>query len=579
MHSLHRFLIDYDMAMLRALAQNRGVALTTNRQPEAADQLATALLDPLSVRTALARLSSEGRTALEALLAAGGRIRAPHFARRFGQVRPVGPGRLERETPWQNPANPAEELWYAGLIYRAFAEEQGGPGEFVFVPDDLRPLLPEPQVGPPIFGIEPVPAPRHVPMPRDPRGGGQALVHDLFLFLVYVQNHDLRLYADGRLARRDLAALHRRLSSPDERRLAFLRHLAGRLGFVVQKDGCLHLNAGPVRHWLTAAPSHQLAALQQAWRDDPTWNDLCRVPALDCDRDMPWRNDPLATRRALLALLARCPLDGWWTLDSFTAAVKEIHPDFQRPDGDYGGWYIRDAASGDYLSSFESWDRVEGALIADLLTGPLCWLGVVMAAVDAADPATANLAATACRLTEAGARFLGLLPQEPEAQPPLAVAIHSDLTVEIPPPVSLYTRFQLERFADLESEDPCCYRLTVDGLGRALGRGLEVEQVVAFLRQASDDRMPANVAGQLHLWAGRFGQVELEEVALLQVKNERVLKELSVLPETRSLIGRVLSPTSALVRKADLPRLRVELRALGFLPAEGSDDPSTTSPA
>jgi hypothetical protein len=73
--------------------------------------------------------------------------------------------------------------------------------------------------------------------------------------------------------------------------------------------------------------------------------------------------------------------------------------------------------------------------------------------------------------------------------------------------------------------------------------------------------------------------VELEEVALLQVKNERVLKELSVLPETRSLIGRVLSPTSALVRKADLPRLRVELRALGFLPAEGSDDPSTTSPA
>jgi len=54
-----------------------------------------------------------------------------------------------------------------------------------------------------------------------------------------------------------------------------------------------------VRHWLTASPARQLAALQQAWRDDPTWNDLRRVPALICDREMPWRNDPLATRPAL----------------------------------------------------------------------------------------------------------------------------------------------------------------------------------------------------------------------------------------------------------------------------------------
>jgi hypothetical protein len=569
MHSLHRFLIDYDMALLRALAQNRGVALTTNRQPEAADQLAAELLDPLSVRTALARLSPEGRAALEALLAAGGQMRAPHFARRFGQVRPVGPGRLERETPWQNPANPAEELWYAGLMYHAFAEDQGGPGEFVFVPDDLRPLLPEPEGEPPAFAVETVPAPRHVPKPRH----GHALVRDLFVYLVYVQNHDLHPYADGRLARRDLAALHSRLSSPDPRRLSFLQHLAGHLGFVIQEGEHLRLDAGPVRHWLTASLSSQLAALQQAWRENPTWNDLCRVPALVCDREVPWRNDPLATRRALLALLAHCPLDGWWSLASFIAAVKETHPDFQRPDGDYGTWYIRDAASGEYISGFESWDRVEGALIADLLTGPLYWLGVVLAAVDAAD-----FAATACRLTEAGARFLDLLPPEPEPPPSLPIAIHPDLTVEIPPPVSLYTRFQLERFADLENEEPCCYRLTVGGLGRALGRGLAVEQVVAFLRQASEDRMPANVAGQLHLWAGRFGQVELEEVALLRVKEERVLKELSVLPETRSLIGKVLSPTTALVRKADLPRLRVELRALGFLPPEGSDDPATTSP-
>jgi hypothetical protein len=92
-----------------------------------------------------------------------------------------------------------------------------------------------------------------------------------------------------------------------------------------------------------------------------------------------------------------------------------------------------------------------------------------------------------------------------------------------------------------------------------------VEQVLAFLQQAGERPVPANVAGQLRLWAGRFGQVELEEVALLRVKSERVLKELSVLPETRHLLAKILSPTSALVRKRDLARLRKELRGLGYL--------------
>jgi hypothetical protein len=561
MLSLQRFLIDYDLAMLRALAQNRGARLTTNNQTEATSQLAAALLDPLSVRTALARLGRQAREALDTLLASGGRMRLPQFARRFGRVRPVGPGRLEREAPWQEPANAAEELLYAGLIFRVFSEDQGGPGEFFVIPSDLIPLLPEPQAAPPSFAVE------AVPPPNQPDEGGD-LVHDLFIFLVYVQNHDVRPYADGRLGRRDLAGLRQRLADADERRLALVRHLAGRLGFVVQESEHLRLEAAPTRQWLTAAPDHQARALLEAWRDDPDWNDLCRVPGLVCDQETPWRNDPVATRKALLALMARCPLEAWWSLDSFVAAVQETEPDFQRPDGDYTSWYIRDQASGEYLSGFESWERVEGALLADLITGPLHWLGAVATARDGSR--------TICRLTQAGARFLGLAAgEEPEPISPPPIAVQPDFTVEVPAPASLYTRFQLERFADLERAATCRYRLTVGGLGRALARGVDVEQILAFLQQASGHPVPANVAGQLRLWAGRHGQVDLEEVALLRVKQERVLKELSVLPETRALIWRVISPTTALIRRRDLPRLRRELGAMGFLPPEATlGDPS-----
>jgi hypothetical protein len=513
------------------------------------------------VRIALASLSAGAREALDAVLAGGGRLRAPQFVRRFGQVRPLGPGRLERETPWQTPAGPAEELLYLGLIFRGFDRDEAGPGEFIFIPGEILPLLPPPASEPARLVLEAVPAPARV------QPGGEALLHDLFAYLVYLQLHDVRLYADGRLPRRALAELRPRLADPGGRRLALLRHLAATLGFTLHQGEFLRLEPAPVKRWLAASQAAQLAALQEAWRDDPTWNDLRQVPDLAFDEETGWhlQNDPVATRRALLWLLARCPLDAWWTASSFAAAVKGALPDFQRPDGDYVSWYVRDAATGAYLSGFESWDRVEGALVADLLAGPLCWLGVVSTG--------SGEGGLVCRLTGAGARLLERAEGEPEPPPSPPIVVGTDLRVEVPAPANLYTRFQLERFADLEGEDPCRYRLTVDSLGRALGRGLRPDQVLAFLQQASAQPVPANVAAQVRLWAGRFDSVQLEETVVLHARNERTLKELALLPETRGLIGQVLTPTTALVRKADLPRLRRELRAQGYLhsPPEASE--------
>ena len=561
MHSLRRFLVDYDMAMLRAVAENRGVRLDTNLQSEAVDRLAPALGDPLSVRAALARLSPGALAALSALAAAGGRLRAPQFARAYGQIRPVGPGRLEREALWQKPENPAEELWYAGLIGRGFAEDRGGPGEFVFLPDDLLPLLPEPDAGRPFFPLE------TVPPPADPGAAELSLAHDLFDYLVYLQGHDVRPYADGRLGRRDTAALQRRMAGSSPRRLALVHHLAARLGLAARQGEFLRLEGAPVKAWLTAAPSDQLAVLQNAWREDPTWMDLCQVPGLHCDDAGGWlaRYDPVAVRGALLDLLAHCPPDAWWTAGAFVAAVKEAHPDFQRPDGDYESWYVReaDAERGEYLSGFGSWDAVEGRLVRDLLGGVLSWLRVVRAAPGGI-----------YRLAEAGLRFLGLPAPPAEEVAPGPIVVRANFCVEVPGPGNLYTRFQLERFAERKGEDPCLYSLSAAGLGRALGRGVRVEQILAFLSQAAGGSLPANVAGQLRLWAGRFGQVELEEVAILRVRSERALKELSVLPETRAYVTRRLSPVTALVRREDLPALRRALQALGFLlPGDEPGDP------
>lgn len=497
MASLHRFLVDYDMAMLRALAENLGMALDTNRQTEAADQLAAALAEPSSVQIALARLSGDGRSALNALLAAGGRMRAAQFNRQFGPVRPVGPGRLEREVAWRRPSNPAEELLYAGLIYRAFYQDEQGPGEFIVIPDELRRLLPQPPAAPPAFAVTTVPG------PCEPPAQETTLAHDLFLYLVYVQNQDVQPYADGRLGRRDRSALVQRLGQPGERRLALVHHLAERLGFVARCGDRLRLEPAPVKGWLTAAPARQLAVLQAAWRDDPTWLDLCHVPGLVCDAQTGWleRVDPAATRKRVLSWLARCPAEAWWPCAAFVAAVKAADPDFQRPDGDYDSWYIRDAAGKAYLSGFESWDRVEGALIADLLAGPLRWLGVVEHGRPS--PGAEGDPGLLCRLTAAGAHWLGLAVPEPHTPEPAPITIGPDLLVDVPPSAGLYVRFQLERFADLEQAEPGRYRLTANGLSRALARGVKVEQILAFLKRASQQPVPAGVAGRLCQWASQ----------------------------------------------------------------------------
>jgi hypothetical protein len=351
---------------------------------------------------------------------------------------------------------------------------------------------------------------------------------------------------------------------PEASRLDWLHCLAERMGLVEEERGRLRPARTKARAWLSTSDEEALRLVQDAWRDDPAWNDLAWVPELIWEeRGAPY--DPLLARRAVFRWLARCPIGAWLHVGGFVAAVKAIDPDFQRPDADYTTWYVRDGLTDEYLSGFESWDAVEGRLLRALLVGPLCWLGIV----------DTSQAGDAFCLTELGGRWLGLLPDSDEAVPSPPVIVHPDFSIEVPAPPSLYVRFQLERFARLELEGEVCrYRLTASALGRIMAQGVRVEQVIAFLQQASTPpggephSLPVHVLGQLRLWAGRWGRVELEQVVLVRAQDEAALRELMALPETRHMIQQTLSATLALVRKRDRLRLERALRELGYLAEE-----------
>ena len=559
--TLRESLVDYNMALLRALAETRGALLTSNHQPTAADELAAQLTAPASVAIACADLSPAEAEALAALQAASGWMETPRFVRRFGATRPMGPGRLERERPWLAPANPAEGLWYRGFIFSGFRQGEAGVVEVTYIPDDLLALLPAAPPATPAFALEPATEPSHV------QPATANLVEDVFGLLVYLRNHTAPLGPGDTLRLKDWQAVNALSAAPvpaadaaGDVRLALIARLGRATGLVTVNQGRLALDADRVRGWLQATPAGRLADLQAAWRDDPDWNDLWRVPTLRPQPTGGWKNDPLLARQKALGFLAHCRPGAWYRLDDFVAAVKAADPDFQRPDGDYTTWYLRDQ-HGQSLMGFEHWGEVEGALLGYLVTCPLHWLGVTDLGF-----AGDSVPAAAFRLAETGLPLLGHPPGE-EAFSPSPMAVGDDCTVHVPLNASLYDRFQLARFANLAQRraDGIVYRISPASLARARRQGITAEQVGTFLARVSAGRVPPQALETLQRWHQRSGAIRLERGVILRVDHPETLAALRRHPALAPLLGEVLGPQAVLVPHANIQRVRHWLVEQGYL--------------
>ncbi len=484
MNTLEQHLGELPFALLRGIAQNQGLILAEGTRKGAVLALVVHMSDGAHAREVWQSLSTEARVALQALAAADNRIPAPTFQRRFGELRRFGPGSLERERPWAAPVNVAEFLWYRGLITRGFDETADGLVECISIPTDLLPLLPIPAATNASFPPLPVSPPPHV------ESAGETFLEDLGTLLIYVQNEPVWLNQRRQWRDKDLRLLARQWQRPpadDEPllaaggRAALLFHCAQRLGFLSSEGRRQRLRGKQVRSWLQLDRFEQSHALYLAWRDTPAWNDLCLTPGLTCVEGN-WRNDPVQTRVQLVHLLGQVESLSWYALSEFIAAVHEHAPDFQRPDGNFDMWYIKDP-EGVYLKGFEHWHDVEGRLLRYVCTGPLFWLGAI-----ALDEARGRWC-----LTPLGVAHLGLgTPPVTEALPVLVIG--EDFRVVAPTGAGLYDRFRVARFCEWEAGWPGYrYRITQRGLRRAAAAGITLVQIIDFLARASGDRLPVKV--------------------------------------------------------------------------------------
>jgi hypothetical protein len=537
----------------------RGLELSTNSRDDAAAQLAAALAEPAATAAALAACSAGGQTAWQALVAAGGKLKTPVFARHHGAIRPVGPGRLEREAVWQQPQGPAEELWYRGLIFRGFADLGDGPAEYIYIPPELLPAAPPAAPQTPATILPAAPAP-----PRKQQAFNTFAV-DLCALLAALRETPLHTDTAGKPRSADLARLREGLLLPDAIRLDLALALARGRGWLAVDRDRLALNSQAATGWLRLTPWEQMRGLFHAWRESADagpagWNDLRRIPALQAEGA--WRNDPLAARRAILAALGRLEAGAWHTVNDLVGWIKAADPDFQRPDGSYTGWYLRDVETGRYLSGFESWDEVEGRLIRFIVTGPLFWLGALALGEEA------DAAPQAFCLTEAGAAWLGK-PLPRELPRPAHLSIDEQFIITAPLLLPLLDRFRLLRFTEPAGEPylpgrPTRHRITRGGLARARAGGVAAQAIVEFLQRASGGRAPARVIAALARWDQHGGAVRITRGAVVRVTDANILAALRADPAAAPLLGDLLSAQAAIVREADLPKLLKALEELGY---------------
>lgn len=569
MRTLLVSLSEHPLTMLRGLAELRGVELASNARDEAAMQLAAALGEETATAAAVQAVSPRAQAAWSALRQAGGRMKSAAFAREHGEIRAVGPGRLEREATWRQPENAAEELWYRGLIFRTFADFGDGPMEYIYIPEDLP--LPPHAGGTPAQASRPRGAPlKPVAPPQRGQHSLNSLAVDACTLLSALREEPLALDERGRPDPGRAAQLRAALLLPGAVRFDLLVTLAQANGWLAADRGRWVVDNERTGAWLRLTHWEQMSLLYSTWRDGTAWNDLRRTPGLLAEGE--WYNDAPLARRRLLRLLARLDAKSWYALSDLISLMKRADPDFQRPDGNYTGWYLKEAGSGRYLSGFENWDAVEGRLLRFLIEGPLFWLGAV--ALDGegrVGVGEAEHGEHAFRLTPAGAAWLASrMPQAPPRPARLSVA--DDFTVTAPLLLPLLDRYRLSRFADPSGEPawelrrdtwtpaPTRHRITRSSLARARASGLKGRDAASFLKRAAGGRVPAKVAAAIQRYDRLGGQVRLTRGAVLRVADANTLTSLRADPLIAPLLGDLISAQAVIVPEYHLDRLLAILR-------------------
>jgi len=532
---MHR-LQSHDLGFLDIVAELWGVERIAIDVRSALPPLTKALLDSSLLNEVVETLPVKAREALDALVLNAGWMPWARFTQKFGPLRDVGPGKRDREKPYLDPISPTEILWYRALIGRDFLRRGGELQECAYIPDDLLEHLP------------PVTPSQPTPPGRAASPGETAHIHRVSDRIV---DHTCTLLAALRLGEPQRSPGASDWQPP----FPVVYALLAAMKLISSDEQPIPEDARP---FLEMTRGEALTWLVQGWRESAAFNELRLMPGLICEGA--WKNDPVMARNRILARLSDIPEGKWWHLDAFIHAIYTLEPDFQRPAGDFDTWLIRDAQNGQPLNGLQHWDRVDGAMLRFLITGPLYWLGLI----NLASPAQGK-EITAFRFSAWSEELLlgrpvtGLLRED---QPIVAV---SDGTLTVSTHTPRLARYQVSRFClwTQEYEERYTYRLTPASLSVAGEQGLKIAHLESLLNKYGES-MPPSLLTALSQWDQKGGQARIHPAVVLRVENPRILLALRESPAGR-FIREPLGPTAVILSPGAAEKVSTALARLGYL--------------
>ncbi len=563
---------DTDAGLLPVLAKVWKVNITGLERTVAINSLRDVMLDPVRAQTIWTALSDDQRGAIQMLMGSGGKMPTAKFARLFGEIRQMGTAQIERENPLAKPASVAEALYYRGLVAQTFEIADAGARLVVYIPDDLGRLLsaqknsysdlkdaPDTPIS---VGSEADDLPDEglVEPLEEVTGIKQAdtsVVDDVATLLAYLQLYSPTL--DGVTLTDDARTrLQKYMLKSEDGRLDFVFGLALSADLAEIQTGKAFPKRAEARRWLSATRSEQVKGLAEGWKSGIAYRDLWHVPGLHPEPggELDDYNAAVARGSALEIMRELVPKQEWWALEGFIMAVKETEPDFQRPGGDYDSWYIRGEDSEEYLTGFDNWEAVEGALLEYYVSGPMHWLGLV------------DLADEAARLTAYGRAFLGQAAWPTPAEPEDKIVVKDDGTLLISRKVSRVDRFQAARFASwISAGDPYTYKVDGAGIQQAAEQGINTGHIASFISRALGDApVPANITRLLENWrGGASAAVSLEKLQVMRTTAPETLDRILDTPALRRYLGARLGPMAVIVRTGQWDGLRTALGEQGIM--------------
>lgn len=543
MPSIKSTLEKYDLDLLLRIARAWEVEISERDASSARIDLASKMVKNDLFDTLLKSLDESAHLVWQSLAGKGGRQTWAEFSRLNGEIRDLGPAARGRENPDLHPVSVSEILFYSGLIARAFFGGAREPVEFAFIPEELLAFR-EKSVNPELKkSVRPAvnQSPRHIVK------ADSAILDQLT----------------------DLLAAHRMQRTLPEAVFTTWGKPKSFLQSMLSSAGLINIDSQPnvetLKEYFSAERDHALQQLFAAWRTTTTLNELRMLPGLTCEGN--WHNDPCLARELLIEMLFALEAGTWWSISSLLATVKEVNPDFQRPAGDYDSWFIRDDKTGAYLSGFYSWERVEGALLVYLLTGPLHWLGIVnLARANAEGKFTAfQLSPNAHDLLNDALRSLGGHENK-------TIRVKDARTLLVPVGTPLMLRYQVGRVGVLinATEKESRYLLTIDSLEKAAEQGLQLQQLLQLLEKEQPGVVTDGLKRLVERWAKRGNEAGFEHAILLRFKSETACDELINAAGNRFSLER-LNPQTLSISKAQQEGIIRLLAELGILVVDAAD--------